>query len=220
MRNRAGSVLWILGCFAGPACGGSSAGGGGPGGGNAGACTVTVRGDQASGVASSTLPCGFARDLTTIGPAVEYVVDIAILGTSTRQAGTPLMAPHLSALPKATLDVTAPDRSALPLATITEQDMMGSVGGAIVVFGYLESGTRAWFASPRTPTDPPNGSFSVALTAAEPTDSADCSSSVVLTSLYPVTGCYRIHGTAHAVLVPSPAPSNTAAGTITLDWVF
>jgi hypothetical protein len=199
-------------------CGGST-GSPAAGGGGLTGCTVAVSGDAASGVGAATVPCGFPKDILTVTAPVAFDVTITVAGSSTRGIGIALLGPRSVDLPNMSIGAGLGAPLSVPV-TLTEQDLPSSVGGTSGAL-YSRSSSAVWLAAPRSTTTAARGSYTLHLDSATATDLADCASSVEITSLYPATACFRVHGSAHAVLVPfSSLPGNTAAGTVTLDWTF
>jgi hypothetical protein len=188
--------------------GGSNPGGSNPGGSNPGAtaCTITVSGDAASGVASGTFPCGSIVSVQRdIGAPVMVTSDLLGFVSTTVLMGTPLTS-------GAPIVVNISFTGASIPSTFTEQLAFTA---AAVSLQYTEhpfdvSRVKTWGAS-----NTPLGTLSVQLT---PTATAlsNCSSLVGA-----VTGCSFIHGTMHAVMPADPGQfQNHATGTVTIDVTF
>jgi hypothetical protein len=186
------------------ACGGSTSGGSSA----ASSSGITISGDSASGISGINVPCGYPKSITgglTIGPSVEYQI----------AAGSEIILFGQFPPVNKFAGVQAVSGAALPLTQITQQ-----TSGMNIVFSYSEF-PSTWVAS--SSSSATKGSFTIQLTSATTTDLTGCDSDYLGVSTGTVahaTSCLLVHGTAHAVLVPSAGATNPAKGTVTMDVSF
>jgi hypothetical protein len=203
------------------ACGGGGGGEGGGGGGGGGGCTLTITGDAASGIGSNSVPCGY---ITTTAPITfGRPVEVTAMSNGVPMGAAVFLfgdfrAPAVDKIAVWQANSIAPSSMApmltLPVGTTFTDLNAKALGLNSVDFSYGENAL-----TPK-PSGWAGGTFSFQLTSATPTAATDCYSYFGYDATY-VKDCYLIHGTAHAVLVPSATlPNNAAKGTVTLDFVF
>jgi hypothetical protein len=177
----------------------SACGAGDPGTGSTGAgpCSATLTGDVASGISRITSSaCGNNAGGAGSTSAVEVVQN----GNSAIRLIAGFGPGDVSSTAGVTFNRNA---GTLPVDVVVAKDTASSFG---ITGGVAYStSTGSWG------TAGPGGAYTFILSSAVPTAPGTC-------SVVEPDACFTIHGSVHAVLVPSSSPPG--AGTITADVTF